>query len=141
MPSKRSAQAMPVTQLGPCAVNHSVLHRLRIPRDSRSADLHAHRTGEFSQIVFGVDPPAVEPIDLHEALSYESKIWEFSLHGVEDLDRRILTPEEVNKMAEEIPHIVSRRAREPCDDAPVGGPIGAAGQEIFARPWLHGGKA
>ena len=52
---------------------------------------------------------ALEPIDFHEALSYESKIWEFSLHGVEDLDRRILTAEEVNKLAEEIPHIVSRR--------------------------------
>ena len=55
---------------------------------------------------------ALEPIDFHEALSYESKIWEFSLHGVEDLDRRILTVEEVNKLAEEIPHIVSRRGDE-----------------------------
>ena len=55
---------------------------------------------------------ALEPIDFHEALSHESKIWEFSLHGVEDLDRRILTVEEANKLATEIPQIVSRRGDE-----------------------------
>jgi hypothetical protein len=50
---------------------------------------------------------AAEPIDLREALSYEQKIWEFSVHSVEDLDRRVLTAEEANKLAEEITHIAT----------------------------------
>jgi hypothetical protein len=55
---------------------------------------------------------ATEPIDFHEALSYESKIWEFSLHSIEDLDRRVLSPEEANKLAKEISDITSRRGDE-----------------------------
>ena len=71
------------------------------PLDSRSANLHAHRPGESSpNLYWAFTDLALEPIDFHEALSYESKIWEFSLHGVEDLDRHILTVEEVNKLAE-----------------------------------------
>jgi hypothetical protein len=51
---------------------------------------------------------AVEPIDFHEALSYESKVVQFTFHDIDDLERRILGADELQKLAKNISDLSSR---------------------------------
>jgi hypothetical protein len=51
---------------------------------------------------------AVRPIEFRQALSYESKMWEFTVHGITQLNERPLSPEEAIKLAKEIPNITDR---------------------------------
>ncbi len=51
---------------------------------------------------------ATEPIDFHEALSYESKVIEFTFHDIDDLDRRNFSEEELQKLAKNISDLSMR---------------------------------
>jgi hypothetical protein len=50
---------------------------------------------------------AAEPIDLRQAMSYESKFWEFTIHELPDLDRRVFTPQEMAAIAEKMQRIMT----------------------------------
>jgi hypothetical protein len=42
---------------------------------------------------------SAQPISLREAMSYESKFWDFTIHELADLDHRALTPDEALNVA------------------------------------------
>jgi hypothetical protein len=81
---------------------------------------------------------AEQPIDLRKALSYESKLWEFTVHGISELDRRILSPEEALNLAMEIRDVAGR---DPRNSAAVF--LWAIQLESEARKYLlaHGNAA
>ena len=73
---------------------------------------------------------AAEPADLREALSYESRMWEFSVHELADIDRRALSPEEALKAAESIEQI----ARWPGRASPDLGQVGILAKAVCLYP-------
>jgi len=42
---------------------------------------------------------ATQPVDIREALSYESRFWDFTIHELADIDRRVLSPDEALTVA------------------------------------------
>ncbi len=52
---------------------------------------------------------AEHPVDLRQALSYESRLLEFTFHSLAEIDRRIFTPEEALQLAnKDLPDITNR---------------------------------
>jgi hypothetical protein len=45
---------------------------------------------------------ASQPVDIREALSYEAREWEFTVHKVTELDRRTFTPDEALDLAKSV---------------------------------------
>lgn len=48
---------------------------------------------------------AAQPVDFRQAYSYESRFWEFTIHELTELDRRIFTPEEAMELAKKLSNI------------------------------------
>jgi hypothetical protein len=51
---------------------------------------------------------AATPIELRRAISYETKMWDFTVHELADLDRRVFSPEEALKLAQRIAQVNER---------------------------------
>src|SRR5262249_15287714 len=47
------------------------------------------------------------PIDFRDALSFESKLWEYTIHEMPDLDKRAFSAEEALRVAEELQKAIS----------------------------------
>jgi hypothetical protein len=48
---------------------------------------------------------AASPIDLRQAFSFETKLWNFTIHELADLDRRVLSPQEALGLAQRIAQV------------------------------------
>jgi hypothetical protein len=49
---------------------------------------------------------AAQPVELRQSLSYESRFWQFTIHKLDDLDRRIFTPEEAAEVASQLERVM-----------------------------------
>jgi hypothetical protein len=50
---------------------------------------------------------AAQPIDIRQALSYELRFWQFTIHKLDELDKRIFTPEEAFEVATQFQQVSS----------------------------------
>ncbi len=102
--------------------------------DERTIELIAAK--DSPNLYWAITDLAENPVGLRQALSYESRLLEFTFHSLGELDRRILAPEEALQLAnKDLPDLTTRGAHNLAVTF-----LGAMQQQPAARKYLleHG---